>query len=111
MVEVRFALAMALGLYGIWNASWTRITRARVRLENLPDAWRGRKAALVSDVHLGHVRNGNFLRRLITKILREEPDLIFIAGDLYDGTAIDAARAAAPLQELKAPHGVYFVAG
>jgi uncharacterized protein len=111
MVEVLFAAALLVGLYGVFNAGWTRITRLRVRLENLPDAWRGRRAALVSDVHLGHVRNGNFLRRLVAKILREEPDLIFIAGDLYDGTAIDAARAAAPLHELKAPHGVYFVAG
>jgi uncharacterized protein len=87
------------------------ITRARVRLEKLPEAWRGRRAALISDVHLGHVRNGSFLRRMIAKILQEEPDAIFIAGDLYDGTAIDAHNAAAPLSQLKAPHGVYFVAG
>jgi predicted MPP superfamily phosphohydrolase len=62
-------------------------------------------------LHLGHVRNGSFLRRMVAKILREEPDAIFIAGDLYDGTAIDAGRAAEPLSELTAPHGVYFVAG
>jgi uncharacterized protein len=111
IVEVLFALAIAGGLYGVFNASWTRITRIRVQLGNLPETWRGRKAALLSDVHLGHVRNGNFLRRIIGKILREEPDAVFIAGDLYDGTAIDAARAAEPLKNLKAPHGVYFVAG
>ncbi|MGA2101196.1 MAG: metallophosphoesterase [Candidatus Sulfotelmatobacter sp.] len=111
LVQVLFAAGIVIGSFGLFNASWTRITRIRVRLENLPDAWRGRKAALVSDVHLGHVRNGNFLRRLIAKILREEPDLIFIAGDLFDGTAIDAASAAAPLSRLTAPHGVYFVAG
>ena len=111
IVESLFALATALGLYGIWNASWTRITRARVKLENLPDAWRGRKAALISDVHLGHVRSRNFLQRLIAKVLSEEPDLIFIAGDLFDGTAIDARKAAEPLSQLTAPHGVYFVAG
>ncbi|MGB8063409.1 MAG: metallophosphoesterase [Candidatus Sulfotelmatobacter sp.] len=111
IVEVMFALAIAGGLYGVFNASWTRITRIRVQLENLPQTWRGRKAALLSDLHLGHVRNGNFLRRIIRKILREEPDAVFIAGDLYDGTAIDAARAAEPLKNLKAPHGVYFVAG
>src|SRR5579871_5304397 len=111
MVKVLFGIAAAIGFYGLFNASWTRVTRTRVRLENLPDAWRGRKAALLTDVHLGHVRNGNFLRRLIATILREEPDLIFIAGDLFDGTAIDAASAAAPLSKLTAPHGVYFVAG
>jgi uncharacterized protein len=111
MVEWLYAAAAAIGVLGIVNASWTRITRATVRLANLPSAWRGRKAALVSDLHLGHVRNGNFLRRMVAKILDEGPDAIFIAGDLYDGTAIDAARAAEPLSKLTAPQGVYFVAG
>ena len=110
-VELLFGAAAIAGLYGIFNASWTRITRTTVRLANLPVAWRGRTAALISDVHLGHVRNRSFLRRLVARILREEPDAIFVAGDLYDGTAIDARRAAEPLNELVAPQGVYFVAG
>jgi predicted MPP superfamily phosphohydrolase len=111
IVEVLYCAAVAAGLYGIFNASWTRITRTTVRLANLPVRWRGRRAALISDVHLGHVRNGSFLRRMVAKILKEEPDMIFIAGDLFDGTAIDAERAAEPLNKLTAPHGVYFVAG
>src|SRR6202048_2390554 len=110
-VELLFGAAVVAGLYGVFNASWTRITRTTVRLANLPAAWRGRTAALISDLHLGHVRNGSFLRRMVAKILKEEPDAIFITGDLYDGTAIDARRAAQPLSELVAPHGVYFVAG
>jgi hypothetical protein len=111
IVVALYSAAVFAGIYGVFNASWTRITRTTVRLANLPEAWRGRTAALISDLHLGHVRNGNFLRRMIAKILREEPDLIFIAGDLFDGTAIDAKRAAEPLNGLTAPHGVYFVAG
>jgi len=111
LVATLYGAAMVIGFYGLFNAHWTRITRIKVELENLPETWRGRTAALVSDVHLGHVRNGSFLRRLISKILDERPDAIFIAGDLYDGTAIDAHRAAQPLSELSAPHGVYFVAG
>ena len=111
MVEVSFGIAAAAGVYGVFNASWTRITRTTVRLVNLPESWRGRKAALISDLHLGHVRNGSFLRRIVAEVLSEKPDAIFIAGDLYDGTAIDAKRAAEPLSQLTAPHGVYFVAG
>ena len=111
MVVRLFAAAVFLGLFGVFNASWTRITRARVKLANLPDAWRGRKAAVLSDVHLGHVRNRNFLERLVAKILREEPDAVFILGDLFDGTAINADEATQPLSQLKAAHGVYFVAG
>jgi uncharacterized protein len=110
-VEFLFGIAMMVGLYGLFNASWTRITRTTVRLANLPEEWRGRRAALISDLHLGPVRNGSFLRRMVEKILKEEPDAVFIAGDLYDGTAIDAQRAAEPLSKLVAPQGVYFVAG
>ena len=111
IVEWTFSAALAVGLYAVVNAGWTRITRTTVRLPNLPETWRGRTAALISDIHLGHVRNGSFLRRMVGKILQEEPDAIFIAGDLYDGTAIDAKTAAEPLSQLTAPHGVYFVAG
>ncbi len=111
LVELLFGAAILAGIYAVFNASWTRVTRTTVQLANLPEAWRGKKAALISDLHLGPVRNGSFLRRLVAKILREAPDAIFIAGDLYDGTAIDAARAAEPLSRLSAPHGVYFVAG
>ena len=111
MVELLFGASIVVGLYGVFNAGWTRVTRTTVRLANLPAAWHGRRAALISDIHLGHVRNGSFLRRMVAKILLEEPDAIFIAGDLYDGTAIDAGRAAEPLNKLTAPQGVYFVAG
>ncbi len=111
VVEWLFGAAVLAGVYGVFNAGWTRITRTTVRLANLPPAWIGRRVALISDLHLGHVRNGSFLRRMIAKILKEEPDAIFIAGDLYDGTAIDVRRAAEPLSKLMAPHGVYFVAG
>src|ERR1700738_1577523 len=80
-VEWLFGAAAMAGLYGVFNASWTRITRTTVRLANLPAAWRGRRAALVSDMHLGHVRNRSFLRRVVGGVLKEEPDAIFIAGD------------------------------
>jgi predicted MPP superfamily phosphohydrolase len=111
IVEVLYAAAVLCGITGVLNAGWTRIRRITVRLENLPETWRGRTAALISDLHLGHVRNGGFLRRIVTKVMRESPDAVFLAGDLYDGTAIDAAKAAEPLRDLRAPHGTYFVAG
>ncbi len=111
IVEVLYAAAVLSGFAGVLNAGWTRIRRITVRLENLPEAWRGRTAALVSDLHLGHVRNTGFLRRIVAKVMRENPDAVFLAGDLYDGTAIDAAKAAEPLRGLQAAHGTYFVAG
>jgi len=60
IVEVLYAAAVLSGITGVLNAGWTRIRRITVRLENLPETWRGRTAALISDLHLGHVRNGGF---------------------------------------------------
>jgi predicted MPP superfamily phosphohydrolase len=111
MVEVLYGTAALVGCYGVINAGWTRVRQITIQLENVPVAWHGRKAALISDLHLGHVRNGRFLRRTVTKVMKAKPDIVFIAGDLFDGTAIDARKAAEPLREMRAPHGVYFVAG
>jgi uncharacterized protein len=110
-VEILFGVAAALAIAATVNASWTRVRRIAVKLRDLPQEWVGRKAALVSDLHLGHVRNAGFLRRIVAMVMQEEPDIIFVAGDFYDGTAIDAGRAAEPLRELQAPQGAYFVAG
>ena len=87
IADAAFAAAVAAGLYGLLNAAWPRVVRITVSLPNLPPQWRGRTAALVSDLHLGHVRNGRFVRRVVNKLLTLQNDIVFIAGDLYDGVA------------------------
>src|ERR1700716_3929175 len=52
IVEVLFGGALLSGFFGVLNASLTRVRRITVRLDNLPESWRGRKAALISDLHL-----------------------------------------------------------
>lgn len=105
------AASVLMGGYGIINARRIRIRRLAVTLPNLPDAWRGRRAAVLSDIHLGNINGVRYARR-ISAITRElDPDVIFIPGDLYDGTRSDAERLAAPLFELTPPLGVYYVSG
>ncbi len=113
-----FAAAALISAYGVINAAWLRVTRITVALPNLPEHWRGRVAALVSDTHLGHVRNGRFIRRVVRLLAGLKPDIVFLAGDLYDGTAGDFEKLAAPWTELTTPHsppavahGIYYIAG
>jgi uncharacterized protein len=111
-----FAAAIAAGLYGLLNAAWPRVVRVTVTLPNLPTQWRGRTAALVSDLHLGHVRNGRFVRRVVNKLLALQNDIVFVAGDLYDGVAADFGKLARPWSDLvsspkAAALGVYYIAG
>jgi len=108
---VCFGLGLLAGIVAMVNAAWIRVVRVSVNLPNLPAAWRGRTAALVSDLHLGHVRNTGFLRRIVSKLSRLRPDVLFIPGDMYDGTKVDVDRLAKPWAEFSAPLGSYFITG
>ena len=111
VVVVFFGLALLVSIYGLVNASATRVKRITVKLPGLPETWRGRTAALVSDWHLGHVRNRRFVRRILRRLTAVGPDILFIAGDLFDGSAADLDRLAEPWAGFSVPHGSYFVAG
>lgn len=106
-----FSLAALAGLYGLINARLIRVSEIAVKLPNLPRSWRGRSAALVSDLHLGHVNGGRFTRRIVGKIERMHPDIVFIVGDLFDGTKVNAEEVVGPLKQLSVRYGAYFVTG
>ncbi len=99
IAELLFGLAFAVSVYGVVNAARPRIVRMNVELPNLPEQWRGRTAALVSDLHLGHIRNCRFIRRVVGKLKALRPDVVFLAGDKYDGVAADFDRLAEPWAE------------
>ena len=115
IAEALFGLALLVAAYGVVNAHWVRVKRVPVKLPNLPESWRGRVAAVVSDVHLGHVNGAGFLRGILRKLRRARPDVVFAPGDLFDGTAADYDALVAPWKEFtdakEAPLGVYFVTG
>jgi predicted MPP superfamily phosphohydrolase len=102
---------VAISAWGLLNARWIRTRRISIPLAGLPEQWRGRKAALVSDVHLGHVHGAAFSRRIVRLIASTKPDIVLIPGDLFDGGVVDAAAMLAPFRELKPPHGIYFSSG
>ncbi len=111
LVIVFFGLALLVGVYGIVNASATRVKRVSVKLPGLPESWRGRTAALVSDWHLGHVRNRGFVRRILKTLTGLHPDVLFITGDLFDGTAMDLTRLPEPWAGFSLPLGSFYVTG
>jgi hypothetical protein len=106
-----FGLAVIAGLYGLVNARRISVKRITVKLPNMPSTWRGRTAGLVSDIHLGHVNGGGFMRRIVSMLTRLQPDIVFITGDLYDGGKVDPDQVAAPLKKLSTKFGAYFVTG
>jgi hypothetical protein len=111
LAAVFLGLAVLTGIYGIVNASWTRVKRVTIKLPGLPASWRGRTVALVSDWHLGHVRNRGFICHILRILKRLRPDALFITGDLYDGSAVDLDRLTGAWADFSLPLGSYFVTG
>jgi len=106
-----FAAGSLAGVYGLFNASLTRVRRITVQLGKLPASWRGRVVALVTDMHLGHVRGVGFSRRIMAMVTDLAPDVVLIGGDMFDGTAANLSALAQPWSQLAAPWGTYFVGG
>jgi hypothetical protein len=109
--ELLYTLACATGIYGVVNARMIRIKRIEIKLLGLPEAWRNKKAVLISDLHLGQINTSKFVRKVISLVNAQNPDIIFIAGDLYDGVKVDTKKIIEPLKKLQSKDGVYFITG
>lgn len=106
-----FSAAVAVSIYGFLNARVIRERRVTVELKDLPEAWRGRTALMMSDVHLGNVNGPGFARRIARISRRLNPSVVFLAGDVYDGSPVDPDWLAKPLAAVQPPLGVYFCGG
>jgi len=111
LVAITFGSAFLAGVYGLFNASHLRTTEVTVKLPYLPASWHGRTAALVTDLHLGHLRRAGFTRRVVAHLQRLRPAAVFVSGDLFDGVEADLADLMVPWAKLSTPLGSYYVTG
>ena len=111
LAEVIYSIAALAGIYGLVNARIIRIRRVPVQIPNLPASWRGRRAVMMSDLHLGPINGVRFCRRVVAAAAQLKPDAVFIPGDLFDGTKGDLDQLVAPFRELTPPLGIYFSTG
>lgn len=76
---------------------------------------RGVRAVLLSDLHIGVFIGPRYLERVVKEVNCLEPELVVIAGDLFDGCLPASDRTlhqlAAVFRTLRAPEGVYAVTG
>jgi uncharacterized protein len=111
LAGILYSLAALAGVYGLINARMIRVRRVTLQIPNLPKSWRGRRAVLMSDLHLGPVNGVSFCRRLVSVAAQLRPDIVFLPGDLFDGTHADLDRLLVPFRGLSAPLGIYFSTG
>ncbi|MGW7821223.1 metallophosphoesterase [Streptomyces puniciscabiei] len=103
------AATVGCGTYGVLCGP--RVKQVTVPLAKLPRAAHGFRIAVVSDIHLGPLLGRDFAQRVVDTVNATRPDLIAVVGDLVDGSVKNLGPAAAPLAQLSARHGAYFVTG
>ena len=82
-----------------------------IRLARLPRAFDGFTIVQLTDLHVGATIDRDWVASLVARSNALAPDLIALTGDLVDGSVDELRDDLAPLGELRARHGVYFVTG
>ncbi|MFC2097780.1 metallophosphoesterase [Bacteroidota bacterium] len=104
-------VCLSYSVYAIISGKLLKLKKIRVEINKLPEYWINKKAVLITDVHLGAIYGNVYLRKLVSKINSLSPDIIIIAGDLFDGSKGDNKAFIQLLNKLKSEHGVIFVMG
>jgi len=104
-------IVITIFFYGIYNANNIRISRIDIKSEKLRNNWSGKKILVISDIHLGNINKKRFLNKVVDKINKEKPDIIFNIGDLIDGPTVPYKDFLNPLSKLKPELGNYYVEG
>ena len=103
----------AVFLYG-FTIGWKQLSVHRTTLvfDNLPEAFDGYRIVHFSDLHAGSFGNDTrFVRRLVARINREEPDAVMFTGDIINSTFEELIPFGDILSQIHAHDGVYSVIG
>lgn len=103
--------ALLISLYGAINARIIRKKMYEINISNLPELWKTKKIVVLSDLHFGAVNGLGFAKRVVREIQKQNPDIVFIVGDFFDGVKVDERALAEVFAELKPKNGVFFVMG
>lgn len=97
---------------GIANARETAALKyVDIPVENLDPALDGLRILLMTDIHVGDTIRRSYFQRIVDRAMSEPVDMICIAGDLVDGSVAELRNDMEPINQLKAPLGVWFVTG
>jgi uncharacterized protein len=91
--------------------SEVEVLDVRVSLKRLPASLHGFTIAQISDLHLGPTLREDFIRHIVDRVNALDADLVAITGDLVDGSVERLRKIVAPIANLRARHGVFFVTG
>jgi predicted MPP superfamily phosphohydrolase len=110
---VALGLAVLLIVYGSFNARNIRTTHYKITL-NESGGEGSLRIALITDLHIGDTVGRKWIAKIVDTANRAEPDIVCIAGDIFDNSpdqVPDVENTVMELKRLVAPLGVYACPG
>lgn len=112
--SVFFCMVLSVTLYGIHHADKIYVNQHEVTVEKEVEGIDELHVVLVADWHLGYSVGLDNMKDMVEKINACNPDIIVVAGDIFDNS-YDAVQQpdeiCEELKKLEAPYGVYAVYG
>lgn len=108
------AVIASVSFYGIYSATHAVDTFYEVDIDKDGGKLDELNIALVADLHLGYTIGADMMRQMVKKINAQNPDIILIAGDIFDNDydAIDnPEELIGILSGLRSKYGAYAVYG
>ena len=105
-------LSGALTVYGLFEAHKVpKVKEISVPLSGLYKDLEGFTIAQITDIHVGPTIKRRFVQKVVAQVNRLGADLIVLTGDIADGSLDRLKNDVAPLKDLSAPYGTFFVTG
>ena len=113
LVGAGLGVATGSGVHGyLYERHHLELTRATMPVSGLPDALRGLRIGVMTDIHRSQAVPHELVAAAVRMLMAEKPDVILLGGDYVSfGDRRYVQRAAEALAPLSAPHGVLAVMG
>jgi predicted MPP superfamily phosphohydrolase len=113
--SVNLGVVTATGAFSAAEAgvaqSAPQTSEVRIPIAGLHPDLEGFRIVQVTDLHIGPTIKRDYAASVARAANALRPDLLAVTGDLADGQVAQVRGDVAPLRELAAPHGVFFVTG
>ncbi len=100
------ALTTVLSAYSLINSLYLNVKEIEIPLKHLKG---NKKVVQLSDIHIGSIRNSSYMERIVNKTNEINPEIVFITGDMVDGSARLHTNTFGAINKLNAP--VFFITG
>ena len=100
------SLTSVLSIYSLLNSLYLNVKEIEIPLNHLKQDM---KVVQLSDIHIGSIRNSSYMEKIVSKTNEINPEIVFITGDMVDGSARLHTNTFDSINKLNAP--VFFITG